>query len=207
MQYNFSKFNLYDQIGYLVVGAYAILVVYLNVVYILSISLPFDISVLIVYFIISYILGHVIQGSVNLAGKIPILKFFFKENKKDFNSYEKAVLKKARSLIIDDEIQEHCDESKVWSICNLFVLLRDTTGQIQVFNSNYGLYRGLYFTSFVQVVFMLLVLFWQFSQNNFLLTLFFIFLLFVFLNRANRFWGYLRVKTLDLFLVLYQDKK
>ena len=78
----FSKFNVYDQIGYLLVGSIGLLVIYLDAV-LLSYEFPkFDLKTAIIWLIVAYFLGHVIQAVANV---------FIKEKKEDFNEQEREL--------------------------------------------------------------------------------------------------------------------
>ena len=68
------KFNIYDQIGYLLVGAIGLLVIYFNSILLdISYSPKFNLSTIIIWTIIAYFLGHLVQAIANI---------FVKEKKK-----------------------------------------------------------------------------------------------------------------------------
>lgn len=196
----FSKFNLYDQIGYLMVGSIAIIILVFNVYYFYGIKLlNLDIDTFLIWFIIAYFFGHVIQGITNLISVIPILNILIKEDKKKFSDEEKETLKDAEKYF---KIKKQ-DESKLWSLCYTFSLAKDITAQVQVFNANYSLYRGWLIVFLLQSLFILYqLLFQQYSLQILWLFIGSIFFTFLFYKRSKRFWNYMRSKVLETFTVV-----
>lgn len=87
MNQTFSKFNLYDQIGYLLVGSVALLLVYGNSI-LFGIKAPdFSLSNSPLWLIVSYFVGHLIQAIANTV---------IKEKKEIFTEKEQELLKSAR---------------------------------------------------------------------------------------------------------------
>ena len=79
----FSKFNVYDQVGYLLVGSIGLLVMYLDTV-LLNYEFPkFDLKTAIIWLVVVYFLGHIIQAVANVI---------IREKKEDFNKQEKRIL-------------------------------------------------------------------------------------------------------------------
>ncbi len=199
----FSKFNAYDQIGYLMVGAIALLVFIFNLVYFYKLEIPsFNIDTFLVLFVIAYFLGHLIQGIANIMSDIWPLKFLIKENKENFSDSDKEILQK----VADYFNLEKQSDKKLWSICLTFTTAKDITGQVQAFNVNYSLYRGWFVVFLLQSIFLLIHLFFAFSWALFWLLIASIFLVSLFHKRSKRFWNYTRIKAFETFLIIRSTK-
>ena len=85
------KFNIYDHIGYLVVGTVGILLLYFNLTLLNITWFPkFDLSTFIIWVIVAYFAGHLIQAIANI---------FVKERKEEFSDDEKRILNIARDFL------------------------------------------------------------------------------------------------------------
>jgi hypothetical protein len=195
----FSKFNLYDQIGYLMVGAVALLLIVFNGSYFFQATFPLlNIDNFLAWFIVAYFLGHLIQGIANLITDIEQLRFLIPESKSDFDETEKEILQQAKEYFK----LEKQNDSKLWNLCYMFANAKDLTGQVQAFNSYYSLYRGWFVIFCLETIF--IVPFFAISFSWTTLVIFLISLLFtiIFRRRLTRFWNYTRNKVLETFIVV-----
>ncbi len=185
----FSKFNIYDQIGYLLVGSIALLVIYLDAL-LLDYKVPtLNLSGAIVWIIVAYFLGHIIQAVANV---------FIKEKKPDFNQQEKSILTTAKKFFNTEEISDH----EAWNLCYMAALAKDATGQISSFNAYYSLYRGWLILFILQSVFLLIRLVFFFHLLSTLWLIISVLLAVLFYKRSKRFYTYLRTKVLQTFLLI-----
>ncbi|MFA6528364.1 MAG: hypothetical protein WCT46_02380 [Candidatus Gracilibacteria bacterium] len=192
----FSKFNIYDQIGYFLVGSIAILVGLLNY-QIFDFGekiIDFSTETFILWIIVAYFFGHVIHSIANVL---------IKENKVVFSDSEKEILDKARIFF---GVTKQSD-NEVYLLCYMLSSAKDITGQVQSFNAYYSLYRGWF------VIFLLEMEFLAFSifafGLNFERSIYFgavSLLVFLMSNRAQRFYNYSRSKTLQTFTLLEKLK-
>jgi len=112
----FSKFNLYDQIGYLMVGAVVLLLLVFNASYFFKL-LPrrFNLDTFLVWFIVAYFLGHLIQGIANLINSIKLLRFLLPEDKENFDDKQKEVLGQAKEYFeLQNKTKVDCG---IFAIC------------------------------------------------------------------------------------------
>ncbi len=78
------KFNIYDQLGYLLVGSILVLVAYFDSILLDIYYLPkLNLSTFIIWIIITYFLGHFVQMIANI---------FIKEKKENFSENQKQLL-------------------------------------------------------------------------------------------------------------------
>jgi len=199
----FTKLNLYDQVGYLTVGAIAALIFVFDATYFYHASIPpFNLNTFLLWFIVTYFVGHLIQGIANLINETPLLNFLTPENKKNFTEAEKEILQQVKKY----SQLEGQSEKELWNICYMFALVKDATGQVQTFNANYGLYRGWLVVFILQSVFLLYAMFLAYSQSTLILFIASIFLGYVFYERTKRFWKYTRDKALETFVIVNNFK-
>lgn len=185
----FSKFNVYDQIGYLLVGSIALLVIYLDTI-LLNYKFPkFDLRAAIIWLIIAYFLGHIIQAVANV---------FIKEQKEDFNDQEKGILDTAKEFFGIKELSD----GEIWNLCYMTALAKDVTGQISSFNAYYSLYRGWLMVFTFESVFLLIRVILFFSLANIAWLIISLVLVILFYRRSKRFYTYLRAKVLQTFLII-----
>lgn len=185
----FSKFNVYDQIGYLLVGSIALLVIYLDAL-LLDYEFPtLSLSGAIIWIIVAYFLGHIIQAVANV---------FIKEKKADFNQQEKNILSTAKKFFNTEEISDY----EAWKLCYMAALAKDATGQIGSFSAYYGLYRGWLILFILQSVFLLIHLVFFFHLLSMLWLIISILLALLFYRRSKRFYTHLRTKVLQTFLLI-----
>lgn len=195
----FTKLNIYDQIGYLMVGAISLFVIVFNATYIYQSSVPtFNLNTFLVWFIAAYFLGHLVQGIANLISDIPLLRLLVRESKNGFNEQQKNILQQVESYFG----VEKQDEGKLWNICNTFVTAKDITGQIQAFNAYYSLYRGWLVIFLLQSVFLLYHLLSAYKSIVLLSFIVSVFLTFIFYRRSKRFWKYMTNKVIETFIVI-----
>ncbi|MBM4401645.1 MAG: hypothetical protein FJ044_00155 [Candidatus Cloacimonetes bacterium] len=192
----FSKFNIYDQIGYLLVGSIALLVVIFNLFLLGKQSFIPDFTTqnFLAWFIIAYFLGHIMQAIANI---------FIKENKTDFSDSEKEILEKAKRHFETDKQSL----SEIYLLCYMFSFAKDITGQVQSFNAYYSLYRGWFIVFGLNSLFALS----QFFSNWFSLLhtsvfVFSVLLAWLFYKRSKRFYSYLRGKILQTFMIISKNK-
>lgn len=194
----FSKFNLYDQIGYLMVGSIAIIIFLFDIKFFYNFPIPeLNLNTFLVWFIVVYFLGHLIQSISNLISKITFINALVKEDKKDFSDEEKEILKDAKEFFKS----KFKDNDSLWNVCYLFSLSKDSTGQIEAFNAYYSMYRGWLLIFIFQTIFMLYFLFVKFNLINLDLFLISLLITIVFYFRSKRFWNYLRKKVLQAYII------
>lgn len=195
----FSKFNVYDQIGYLMVGAVALLLLVFNAMYFFRAAAPpFSFDIFLAWFVVAYFAGHLIQGIANLINEIKLFRFLVPENKEDFDDKQKEILQQAREFF---GLQKQ-DDNRVWNLCYMFANAKDITGQVQAFNSYYSLYRGWLVVFILESLFLVYFLFSAYSCNILLLFLVSVFLAVIFYRRSKRFWKYTRNKVLETFAIV-----
>lgn len=195
----FSKFNIYDQIGYLMVGAVVLLLLVFNASYFFQATTPpFNLNTFLAWFVVAYFAGHLIQGIANLINSIKPLRFLVPENKGDFDDKQKEVLQQAKEYF---GLQKQ-DENRLWNICYMFASAKDITGQVQAFNSYYSLYRGWLVVFIFESLFLLYFLISAYDWETLLLFLTSVFLSIIFYRRSRRFWNYMRNKVLETFVVV-----
>ena len=192
------KLNLYDQLGYLMVGAIAILILVFDVVRFYGVNVStFSLENFLIWFITAYFLGHLIQGIANLLSDTPILRHFMEENKDDFDEREKEILDQVGEFF---KLNKN-DFKKTFEVCMMFATTKDITGQVQIFNATYSLYRGWSMVFFLQSFF-LAYLWFSLGSAILLLLIISIFLTWIFYRRSKRFWKHTRNKILETFVVV-----
>jgi len=200
----FSKFNIYDQIGYLMVGAVALIVLIFDAFYFFQVSIPsFKLDTFLVWFVIAYLLGHVIQGIANFIRDIKIrkkrpLRFLIPEEKDDFSESQKEILQQAKEYFGLGKL----DKNNLLNLCYMFANAKDITGQVQAFNSYYSLYRGWLVVFILESLFLLYFLIVIHDWQTLLLFLASIFFSFIFYRRSRRFWNYTKNKVLETFVII-----
>ena len=185
----FSKFNVYDQIGYLMVGSIGLLVIYLDTI-LLNYKFPkFDLKTAIIWFIVAYFLGHIIQAIANVI---------IREKKEDFNKQEKRILDIAEEFFGIKDLSD----GEIWNLCYMTALAKDITGQITSFNAYYSLYRGWLMVFTIETVFLIVYVILFFSLPTIIWLLVSFLLAVLFYRRSKRFYNYLRAKVLQTFLII-----
>lgn len=191
-----SKFNIYDQIGYLLVGSIALLVVIFNLFLFRKGGFIPDFTTqnFLAWFIVAYFLGHTMQAIANV---------FVKENKTDFSDSEKKILEKAKEYFKTDKQSL----SEIYLLCYMLSFAKDITGQIQSFNAYYSLYRGWFMVFALNSLFAIFQVFLNwFSFLYVLIFAFSVLLAWLFYKRSKRFYFYLRGKTLQTFIIISKNK-
>ena len=185
----FSKFNVYDQIGYLMVGSIGLLVIYLDTI-LLNYKFPkFDLKTAIIWFIVAYFLGHIIQAIANVI---------IREKKEDFNKQEKRILDIAEEFFGIKDLSD----GEIWNLCYMTALAKDITGQITSFNAYYSLYRGWLMVFTIETVFLIVYVILFFSLPTIIWLMVSFLLVILFYRRSKRFYNYLRAKVLQTFLII-----
>lgn len=136
------KFGLYDQLGYLFVGAVGEGVIFLNVL-ISDSSLKMPTVTLfstIMLVIGAYFLGHFCQAIANII---------FKEKASNFTDKEKKILRR----VIEKYSLDKNDYREAFAVCMALTKWKDVTGEVAAFNANYGLYRGWKVVASLNVVY------------------------------------------------------
>ena len=189
-----SKFNVYDQVGYLMVGSVSLIVLYLDSLFLDVIFPKFALNSSIIWLIATYFLGHVIQSIANII---------IKEKKEDFNEKEKKILEIAKEFF---DIK-NLSEGEIWSLCYMMAFAKDITGQISTFDAYYSLYRGWFVIFALESLFLLLLnIFKWFNFTYLILFLISNFLTILFFRRKKRFYSYLKIKVLQTFILLRKVK-
>ena len=195
----FSKLNLYDQIGFILVGVIGVLIIFFDAFYFYGAALPvYNLELLPLWLVLSYFLGHIIQGTSNFITDLPLLNSLISERKKEFKEDEKEILNKARQYF---NVKKQ-DLSFIWNLCYVFALAKDVTGHVEIFNANYSLYRGWFTIFLIESVFLVFIFFRESNFKNLIFLLISILISAVLYRRAHRFWSYTRSKVLQTFIVV-----
>jgi hypothetical protein len=184
-----SRFNVYDQLGYLLVGSIALLVAYADFVLLRAEFPAFSLVNLLLWIIIAYFLGHLIQAMANL---------FLRDKKDGFSDREKEILDEARNYF---GAREQSD-GEVWNLCYILAVIKDGSGQVQVFNALYSLYRGWTLIFVMESLFIVGCVIYSFGFLKVVLLFLSLMITALFYARWNRFQRYLRTKVLQTFIVL-----
>lgn len=184
----FSKFNLYDQSAYILVGSVglgyiAIFITFANY----PVKIPdIQISNSILWLIAAYYYGHIIQAIANI---------FIKEDKSsNFTDSEKKVLDDAKNFFKSND----ASYNSLFQLCYQKVLKGDNSLNILPFAANYGLYRGWLVVNILQLIlFIFLLVTTRFSSKILIVLLFFSLISFLFYRRKNRFFKYLIAKVIQ----------
>ena len=188
----FPKLNIYDQFGYLLVGGVSFLVLIFNLYLLAKLDLVpvFNTQTLIAWILAAYCLGHLLQAFAN---------FFIKEKKSQFTESEKEILKRVNNHFK----LKNQSSSQLFTICYMLASAKDITGHVKSFNAYYGLYRGWSIIFFLNAPFFLFLVVEHYFNYLYLIFFFSSVLLgLLFLQRSQRFYKYLRTKTLQTFLLL-----
>lgn len=181
--------------GYLMVGAISLLVVVCDL-YLLAklIFIPaFKVQNFIMWFIIAYFLGHIVQAVANI---------FVRENKLAFSKSEKEILNRAKEYFKLEK--QSLDE--IYALCYMLSSAKDITGQVQSFNAYYGLYRGWFVIFALESAFLLIYVVANWFSWHLISLLLSVLLTVLFFRRSKRFYRYSRSKTLQTFILLNKLK-
>jgi len=185
----FSKFNLYDQIGYLLVGSIALMLAYVDFS-VFNVSFPnFNLTNLPLWVVVAYFLGHVIQAVANIL---------IREKKEDFDESEKEILDLARKYFST----EKGTDGEVWNLCYMLASAKDVSGQIQSFNAYYSLYRGWFIVFAVESLLIAAFTLYSFNLPKIVFLLISSITAILFYRRLKRFYVYLRSKVLQTFIIV-----
>jgi len=185
----FSKFSFYDQLGYILVGSIALIIISFDAWLVWHWIPKIDGIDLIILFIVAYFLGHLIQSLANLI---------IKEKRNNFSKWELRILNIAREKL---SLKEESD-NEVYRLCYMMSLSKDFTGQVEIFNANYSLYRGWFIVFVVQSIFLTYRLISSFHFDIMIVLLISLAVAILFYLRSKRFYKYCREKTLQTFLII-----
>lgn len=185
----FSKFNLYDHVGYLLVGSIALLVAYADFV-LLDAKFPdFTLINLPLWILVAYFFGHIIQAIANLV---------IKEKKGEFSESEKVILEAGRGYFG----LEKAKDGEIWNLCYMLASAKDVTGHVQTFNAFYSLYRGWFVVFAIETLFIVGYTIHSYATTKLIILLFSLALAVLFYRRLRRFNGYFRDKVLQTFILV-----
>jgi len=189
------KLNIYDQLGYLLVGLLALMLIYIDIT-LLKYDFIFILNTknFIIVTLVAYFLGHIFQAISNL---------FLKWNRIPFEEDEKKILQLARKRF---KLQKEFDDSYVWELCYILTLQNDNTNQIAYFNAYYGLYRGWFVVFACHTIFIIILcLITEFNIYSIFLVCFSLLFAIIFFKRSKRFFFYLRKRVLQNFYITTLD--
>jgi len=187
-----SKFSLYDQVGYLLVGSVLLLLVALDLMVLGRNDLipEFALQNALVWIIIAYLVGHIVQAVANIV---------VREDKDNYSEADRKVLDHVKDYFAhtewtDREAFQHC---YIWS-CG-----RDIAGQVTAFSAYYSLYRGWFVLFFAETLFLLFgLLKYGFSWTALLIVLGSGGITVLMYYRRKIYWDYVTTKTLQTFVVV-----
>lgn len=185
------QLTVYEQLGYLLVGYPALLVIGLDG-HLLSADLPISQTLGTVFGLIAaYVLGNLIQTLANI---------FVYDNKGDFSPSQKTILKRAAAYFK----VSNSDNTLVFKLCHLFVLEKQRSGQVTTFNAMYGMYRGWLVIAAAQVIVLIVLLAAESTPPGLVMLCLSGFAVATALlrQRADRFSNYFREKVILGFVVL-----
>ena len=192
----FSRFDVYDQFGYLFVGGIALLVMGIDLFFLEKLRYVEAVSAqsFLVWLVAAYFLGHVVQAIANV---------FIRENKTDFSDSERETLEEAGKYF--GEEQKSLED--IYLLCYMVSLAKDATGHVKAFNAYYGLYRGWTMVFALNSFFMLCAVFLvRPSLPHILILAISVAITVLFRKRSRRFYAYSRQKTLQIFIIASKDK-
>lgn len=194
--------NLYDDVGYLLVGFYQLLSIavavhfYTDSYYLDSVSLQSSI----VLVLVTYLIGHVLQAISNI---------FVKEYKDELTGFD-YVYERARKVF---KLPKKLNNNNVFQYCYIYALSHDESGHIKLFNALYSLYRGLYTVSLMNTIlltgFVLAISVQKIPFSLHLIPLFIVNMLLTYLfgSRRKRFYRYLGVKVLVTADISFRERR
>ena len=195
----FSRFNIYDQFGYLFVGSIALLAVAFDLFLLGKLDSVLAASVFsnrnfLALLPLAYFMGHIVQAIANIV---------IRENKTDFSDSEKKTLEEAKRYFE----AENKSLQEVYLLCYMLSFAKDITGHVQAFNAYYGLYRGWGIVFGLNSLFMLYFVAQSwFSPLNISILAISIILTWLIHRRSKRFYLYSRQKTLQTFTIVSKGK-
>ena len=192
----FSRFDVYDQFGYLFVGGIALFVIAVDLFLLEKLRYVEAVSnqSFLVWLAVAYFLGHVVQAVANI---------FIRGNKTDFSDSEKEILEEAGKYFGEEEKSPQ----EIYLLCYMVSLAKDATGHVKAFNAYYGLYRGWTVVFALNSLFMLYAVFRDWPSPMRISILMGSVLVTVLLyRRLKRFYYYSRQKTLQTFIIASRNK-
>ena len=186
------KFKLYDEFAYLLVGSIALLAITYDL-FLLEWPLrppAFTAQSFIIYLILAYFAGHVSHAIANIV---------VKEKKSEFTDAEKDILAEARQRY---KLEKHSDHD-IYLVCYLVSTAKDLTGQVELFNAYYSLYRGWFVIFAIESAYLLVLNIARPVTMAFLVS-FFVSAVFaiLFFRRSRRFFKYSQTKTLQNYILI-----
>ncbi|MCD6249285.1 MAG: hypothetical protein J7J98_02990 [candidate division Zixibacteria bacterium] len=125
-----SKFSLYDQVGYLLVGSVLLLLAAFDIWLLTGVDLTaFELQAALVLIVVAYLLGHIVQAVANIV---------IKEKKDEYSDTQKGTLQEVREYFGFPD----WNDREAFQHCYILVCARDVAGHVAAFNAYYSLYRG-----------------------------------------------------------------
>lgn len=190
------KFGIYDQLGYLLVGAVAEVVVYIdllaqhaNLTYVTNMNL-------LILTVMAFFIGHLSQAIANVA-QVAYRKLI-NHQPREFENPQKEVLDRVigKYGLMTDQYAE------AFAICLMLTKWKDLTGEVGAFNANYGLYRGWVVVFSLNMLYGLVFVVAGDKLLGLSISSLSLIVAFVFAIRAKRFYGYTTQKVLHTFQLL-----
>ncbi|QSR89233.1 hypothetical protein IT6_02815 [Methylacidiphilum caldifontis] len=195
----FSKLNVYDVISYIIVGAFTLLLIDFDAFYFFQFHIiSFSLDTTLIWLIIAFYVGHLVQGFANLINDISFFRFLIPEDKGSYDDKQKEILYQAKEFF---GLQKQ-DENRLWNLCYTLVSIKDETGRVSVFNAYYGLYRGWLVLFLFESLFLMYFVIFVFKISTLILFLLSIFSSVIFYRRSKRFWKYATDEVLRAFVVI-----
>ena len=196
----FNKLNLYETLGYFLVGSMFLTLMYFNNVLLKNIQFnlhDFKNEVLIPVLLLSYFFGHLIQAISNIIFDI-ISKFIpYLKEQNTFSEAEVSLLEEVR---IHFNLASNIKDKTIWGNLMTYAKKNDYIGEVNRFNSYYSLYRGWAIVFFINS-FLLSAQFMYLRWNWYSYKQFWFFLILnliisiIFIKRSKRFWNYTKYKV------------
>lgn len=191
----FSKFNLYDLIGYFLVGAMFLIMILLDlyVVDIIIVAPVFSTQNIVLGIMLSYFLGHVLHA---------IVKIFYKHDGNNFkvSDNEKRVLNEVKLYF---NIPNTVSDFDVYKQCYMLTLAKDMTGQVLKYNAFYAMYRGWVIAFLMESIFLSIVMVSIWFNNLCLIALLSsVVLTLLFYQQGNQYYHFARRKVLQTFILI-----
>lgn len=194
-----SKLNLYDHIGYLLVGSIGLLILTYDL-WLLEKSNIMPVVTFenaIIWLVVTYFTGHVVQAIANVV--TGWTKKILKEDKDSYSSADQAILKDAKVWFGFKDMTDR----ETFQYCYMLACAKDITGHVTAFNAYYSLYRGWLVIFTIQTGFLVIYLILNWPNWNLLFPVAgSAALTYLMNNRRRRFWQYLGSKVLQTFVVL-----
>ena len=187
-----AKLSLYDQIGYLLVGSVALLLL-VGDLWLSAVikSFPsFAIGTALVWAVVAYLFGHIIQAIANMI---------ISEDKDSYSESDKQVLAEVREYFGKPD----WTDKQAFQHCYILACGRDISGHVASVNAYYSLYRGWQILLAIEALFLMvwLVLHW-FSLQILLMLVGTLLVTLLMNRRRKRYWNHAIKKALQTFMVV-----